>query len=99
MSVTYTARQSSSRLPSIDAVLKDLRRCAKTLSSASLNFSDECRILERLYYKGRNQHRSGLFWKRVQEIRRYAARLNPTVILGILEDFRSSFYAGETDKR
>jgi len=43
-----------------------------TLESALV---EEWQILERLYYKGKNQHRSALFWRHVGEVRRILKRM------------------------
>ncbi|KAF9246555.1 hypothetical protein BU15DRAFT_70634 [Melanogaster broomeanus] len=59
----------------IDILLKDLKTCSRRLKAAMSSFTDELRILERLYYKSKNQHRMALFFKRVPEIRRYGKRL------------------------
>ena len=33
-------------------------------------------MLERLYYKGKNQHRTALFWQRVAEMRKFGERVD-----------------------
>ncbi|EGO18610.1 hypothetical protein SERLADRAFT_443945 [Serpula lacrymans var. lacrymans S7.9] len=78
--------------PLVDASLKDLKTCSRRLQTVSAIVGDELKILERLYYKGKNQHRSALFWKRVVEIRRYGRRLSEASLWETLELFRCSFF-------
>jgi len=82
---------------SINAVLKDLQTCSRRLHAALSTHRDELQILERLYYKGKNQHRSALFWKRVVEVRRYGHRLAEMAMPVVLDRLRSAFF-GEKGK-
>jgi len=75
----------------VDAVLKDLKFCSRRLKSALDTLKDELRILERLYYKGKNQHRMALFFKRVPEMRRYGRRLSELDIPERVDLLRASF--------
>jgi len=82
----------------IDKSLKSLKRCSKRLAASCELFSSEYALLERMYYKGKNQHRAAIFWKRVVEVRRYAARLNLLGFSGLLNAYQNSFFdpaAGE----
>jgi len=54
--------------------------------------TNESQVLERLYYKGRNQHRGALFWRRVVEVRRYSGRLEGIRIDNVVEILRHSFF-------
>jgi hypothetical protein len=54
--------------------------------------ANEAQVLERLYYKGKNQHRGALFWRRVGETRRYSARLGGIHIDDVVEILRYSFF-------
>ncbi|KAF9231057.1 hypothetical protein BU15DRAFT_16727, partial [Melanogaster broomeanus] len=45
------------------------------LKAAVSSFTDELRILERLYYKSKNQHRMALFFKCVPRSGCYGKRL------------------------
>lgn len=83
----------------IDAVLKDLKLCSRRLQAILPSYSDELRILERLYYKGKNQHRSALFWKRVVEIRRYGNRLNEKDLSRIMDTFHYSFFSRDSQNK
>ncbi|KAF8557794.1 hypothetical protein OG21DRAFT_1434695 [Imleria badia] len=75
----------------IDAILKDLRVSSRRLKTALDSFNDELRILERLYYKCKNQHRTALFFKRVSELRRYGRRLSEMDVPERVDLLRASF--------
>ena len=79
----------------IDMLLKDLRSCAQRLAPLLSALEDEMRILERLYYKGRNQHRSALFWRKVEEMRRYGKRILELQSFEQVDSLRYSFYVGD----
>lgn len=83
---------NASQQSRIDAILKELRTSSHVLSPILSTFEDELRILERLYYKGRNQHRAALFWKKVQETRRFGQRLLEMQLVTLLDDLRYAFY-------
>ncbi|KAJ7452469.1 hypothetical protein B0H11DRAFT_2073568 [Mycena galericulata] len=80
---------------SIDAALKDLKTCARRLQPVLATFSEELQILHRLYYKGKNQHRPALFWRRVAEMRRYADRVEELSLLSLVDYLRYSFFGEE----
>ena len=75
----------------VDAILKDLKFCSRRLKTALDGFKDELRVLERLYYKCKNQHRMALFFKRVSEMRRFGRRLSELDILEHVDLLRASF--------
>ena len=83
----------------VDAVLKDLRTCSRQLSTSQPCLSDEMRVLERLYYKGVNQHRSAKFWKRVQDIRKCCKRITEVDLLSFVDNLRYAFYANDATDR
>ncbi|KAL5529062.1 hypothetical protein ACEPAG_5036 [Sanghuangporus baumii] len=89
----------ASLCPRIDACLKAARQCVQQVAPFESCLQDEMRILERLYYKGVNQHRSALFWRRVKEVRRLGRRMLEVRLLGLLDDLRYSFYVGEDTER
>lgn len=66
----------------VDVLLKELKPCMRHLRATLGSYTDELRMLERLYYKNANQHRTALFFKRILETRRYGQRL---IALGISE--------------
>ncbi|KAJ6596846.1 hypothetical protein DFH09DRAFT_1132894 [Mycena vulgaris] len=78
--------------PNIDAALKDLKSCARRLQPVLATLSDELQILRRLYYKGKNQHRPALFWRRVAEMRRYGDRVEELSLLSLVDSLRYSFF-------
>ncbi|KAM6500558.1 hypothetical protein JOM56_003572 [Amanita muscaria] len=77
---------------SIDAVLKDLKHCLRRIHNALATHADEHQLLQRIFYKNKNQHRGALFWRRVAEMRRYSERLNNADISLTLEEIRNSFF-------
>jgi len=92
--ICYLSRVSldPSCYSSIDNALKHLKIYTRRLHTVITTHDDELQILERLYYKGKNQHRSALFWRHVVEMRRYAIRLNQISLSGIVDSFRFSFF-------
>ena len=83
----------------IDVALKSLRSYARQVTPVELSLSDELRILERLYYKSVNQHRSALFFQKVEEVRRMGNRILEVNIGGMIEDLRYAFYIGKGIER
>ncbi|KAJ7109332.1 hypothetical protein C8R44DRAFT_802223 [Mycena epipterygia] len=81
--------------PNIDAALKDLKLCARRLQPVLDTFSDELQILHRLYYKGKNQHRPALFWRRVAEMRKYGDRVEELSLPSLVDSLRYSFFGEE----
>ena len=78
--------------PRIDSILKQLRTCTRRLQNLLSLHRDEIQVLERLYYKGKNQHRTALFWQRVAEIRKYGDRLERMELFDLMESLRLSFW-------
>lgn len=89
----------SEQHPAIDAILKQLRASSRRLRVTWVSQEDELRILERLYYKGKNQHRSALFWRRLVEVRRYGARVHETDLPSLVDKLRGSFFHMEEAKK
>jgi hypothetical protein len=73
-------------------VLKELKSCSRRLQTTFSAYHDELQILERLFYKGKNQHRSALFWKRAAEMKRYGERLDALGFPDMFALLRSSFF-------
>jgi hypothetical protein len=76
----------------VEAQLKRLKLVSRELRHHIAAFESEARILERVYYKGKNQHRSAVFWQRLVEIRKYATRLTDVHVDEIVERLRASFF-------
>ncbi|KLO06726.1 hypothetical protein SCHPADRAFT_837640 [Schizopora paradoxa] len=76
----------------VDAALKDLRTCSRQIGPVLLSMEDELRILDRLYYKGKNQHRLAKFWKKVEEMRRFGKRIVEMQLSARMDDLRYAFY-------
>lgn len=83
----------------IDSVLKDLKTCARGLQAAFASHQVELQVLEKLYYKGNNQHRTALFWRRVADVRRYGKRLEDLKVHEHLESVRLSFWGEASERR
>ncbi|KAH8106699.1 hypothetical protein BXZ70DRAFT_914718 [Cristinia sonorae] len=76
----------------VDKVLKDLKSCTRRLHAALLSQHTELRILDQLYYKGNNQHRTALFWNRIEEVRRFGKRVEKLEVYDTVESLRVSFW-------
>ncbi|TBU50694.1 hypothetical protein BD309DRAFT_995798 [Dichomitus squalens] len=84
--------------PAVDAVLKQLKACSRRLQAALVSHRTELQVLERLYYKGKNQHRTALFWQRVAEMRKLGERLDEMHMDDVVESLRLSYW-GEPSVR
>lgn len=82
----------------VDILLKELKSCVRRLLTAMGSYTNEMRVLERLYYKNKNQHRTSLFFKRVSEIRRYGNRLVELKLPERIELLRASFFGFSTPR-
>ncbi|KAH7916045.1 hypothetical protein BJ138DRAFT_1076218 [Hygrophoropsis aurantiaca] len=82
----------------IDSVLKELKASSRRLRTIISSFGDDLKILERLYYKSKNQHRMALFFKRTTEIRRYGQRLVEMKIVDTVDTLRTSFFGASNQK-
>ncbi|KAF8507240.1 hypothetical protein JB92DRAFT_2735747 [Gautieria morchelliformis] len=80
---------------SIDVSLKELRHVSRRATAFSTPYHNELQLLERIYYKGKNQHRSALFWRKVLEMRRLGIRIGQMNFPGLVEDLRYAFYGTE----
>ena len=76
----------------VDATLKDLKLLSKRLHSALSSYESELKVLERIYYKSKNQHRSALFWRRITETRRYGRRIQQINLRLFVDGLRMSFF-------
>ncbi|KAJ3985498.1 hypothetical protein F5890DRAFT_1509422 [Lentinula detonsa] len=80
----------------VDSVLKDLKLYSRRLSTTTTALAEETQILDRLHYKNKNQHRSSLFIRRLNELRRYSHRTEEFQICSFVNDLRQSFF-GKAD--
>lgn len=76
----------------INPILKQLKSCTRRLQTALAAHALELRVLERLYYKGKNQHRTALFWRNVAEMRRYGERVEGMGLYDLVERMRVAFW-------
>ncbi|KAI0695910.1 hypothetical protein BC835DRAFT_1344488 [Cytidiella melzeri] len=86
---------NSSYHPVVDSVLKDLKQCTRRLQPALASQHVELQVLEKLYYKGNNQHRTALFWRRVCDIRRFGRRLEGVRLHALVDRVRLSFWGND----
>ncbi|KAL1744539.1 hypothetical protein HDZ31DRAFT_82595 [Schizophyllum fasciatum] len=76
----------------VDAALRDLKKFSRRLHSTFDAFSEELQVLDRVFYKGKNQHRSALFFRRVADIRKFSQRISQYNAPQIIDAFRCSFF-------
>ncbi|KAJ4469465.1 hypothetical protein C8J55DRAFT_524032 [Lentinula edodes] len=81
----------------VDSVLKDLKLSFRRLSTMTTALADETQVLDRLHYKNKNQHRSSLFSRRINELRRYSHRTEDFQTCSLINDLRQSFF-GKVDE-
>lgn len=99
-SVSLKRSDASSDIYSkVDGILKDLRTYSRRFGVATTALQDELRVLERLYYKGRNQHRSAIFWRKVVEIRKFVHRLVEIDVHNCVNSLRYSFYGDHVQNK
>lgn len=84
--------RSNLDIPSIGHLLKSLKSDYKHARSNQTQLFAEMHILERVYYKGKNQHGLALFWRSVVSIRRMASRIHETNLPGLLEIIAGMFH-------
>ena len=90
----YTSRVSmdASQCFKVDAGLKSFKLLSRRLHTLLNTHATELQILQRLYYKNKNQHRGSLFWRKVVEIRRYSERFKQHKPHILIDHFRCAFY-------
>ncbi|KAI0670454.1 hypothetical protein C8Q78DRAFT_126522 [Trametes maxima] len=88
----------STSIPAVDAALKQLKACSRRLQAALACHRTELQVLERLYYKGKNQHRAALFWQRVAEIRRMGSRVDEMHMDEAVESLRLAFWGDPSSR-
>ncbi|KAH7096106.1 hypothetical protein BKA62DRAFT_625359 [Auriculariales sp. MPI-PUGE-AT-0066] len=79
-------------VPAVDGALKLLRGAAKRVQAVEEGHAAELAILRRLHYKNRNQHRISLFWRRVEEVKRLASRLEQVQLGDLVHWVRLGFH-------
>ena len=99
-SVKFTPRSSlDSRIHStVDGVLKEYKLASRELQKIFTSFRLELELLDRLFYKNKNQHRGALFWRKVTEMRRFCHKLNRHTPDGLVEGVRRWFW-GPLDRQ
>lgn len=79
----------------VDNELKALKLHTRRLQSVLTTRATELQILQRLYYKNKNQHRGALFWRNVVEIKRFLERVEHLNLLDSINGLRSMFYESQ----
>ncbi|QRW00052.1 hypothetical protein RhiJN_28070 [Ceratobasidium sp. AG-Ba] len=90
----YTPR-SNTDVPSIGQLLKKLKTSNRDIRSSQKQLGAEIHLLERVYYKGKNQHGLSLFWRNVVATRRMASRVHEVNIPRLLEILAGMFHDEE----
>jgi hypothetical protein len=92
--VKFTPRSSlDSRIHStVDGVLKEYKPASRDLQKTFASFRLELELLDRLFYKNKNQHRGALFWRKVTEMRRFGHKLDRYKPDELAEDTRRWFW-------
>ena len=93
-SVKFTPRSSLEPQvhSTVDGILKEFKSASKELQKILASFRLELELLDRLFYKNKNQHRGALFWRRVSEMRRFGHKLDRCKPDGLVEDARRWFW-------
>ncbi|KAL1717502.1 hypothetical protein EV715DRAFT_292187 [Schizophyllum commune] len=78
--------------PSVDTALRDLKKFSRRLHVTFDAFSEELQVLDRVFYKGKNQHRSALFFRRVADMRKFSQRIAEYNAPQIVDSCRCSFF-------
>ena len=96
----YALRSSmdASQCPRVDASLKNFKLLSRQLHTLFITHATELQVLQRLYYKNKNQHRGSLFWRKVVEVRRYSERFERHQPHILIDEFRCTFYGPGTHK-
>lgn len=80
------------RHANVDAELKQLKLASRRLHQTLTVLAAEQQLLQRLYYKSKNQHRGALFWRNVGEILRYLRKLDVPDLQESVAKLRNTFY-------
>ncbi|KAI5830032.1 hypothetical protein K523DRAFT_416205 [Schizophyllum commune Tattone D] len=78
--------------PAVDIALRDLKKFSRRLHASFDVFSEELQVLDRVFYKGKNQHRSALYFRRVADIRKFSQRIAEYNAPQIVDSCRCSFF-------
>ncbi|KAG8762128.1 hypothetical protein FRC11_011038 [Ceratobasidium sp. 423] len=79
-------------IPVVTQLLKQLKSGHKNVRSSQKLLFTEMHLLERVYYKGKNQHGLSLFWRSVVCVRRMSARIYETNLPGLFEVLGGMFH-------
>ncbi|KEP53298.1 hypothetical protein V565_032940 [Rhizoctonia solani 123E] len=79
-------------IPAVTQLLKQLKSAHKNGRASQKLLFTEMHLLERVYYKGKNQHGLSLFWKSAVSVRRVSARIHEANLPGLLEVLGGMFH-------
>ena len=85
--------------PAVDIALRDLKKFSRRLHATFDAFSEELQVLDRVFYKGKNQHRSALFFRRVTDIRKFSQRIAEYNAPQIVDSCRCSFFGPDAQAK
>jgi hypothetical protein len=89
----------SQHYSAVDSTLKDLHRLSRRIKEVHDCLLGDLWLLQRLHYKGQNQHHAAMFWKRTQEIRRILRRVTGYSMNNLVEDLARECHGHELEKR
>jgi hypothetical protein len=78
--------------PEIDIFLKALKASNKRFQAAFSSMQVEGQLLERIFYKGKNQHRGSLLWRRLSDVRKFTRRAESLASSQAMATFCQSFF-------
>jgi hypothetical protein len=76
----------------VDLALKRLKLISRRLLMTLTAFEEESRILDRLFYKGKNQHRTSMFWRHAEEMQMLCRRIHVIDLWARVNQLRHLFY-------
>ena len=80
-------------MSTVDATLKALRSASKRMHAVAEAHDVELALLDTLCFKNNNQHRISLFWRRIQEVKRLALRVQDMKLHELIDWARIGFHA------
>ena len=84
---------------SVDTALRDLKKFSRRGHATFDAFSEELQVLDRVFYKGKNQHRSALFFRRVADMRKFSLRIAEYNAPQIVDSCRCSFFGPDVQAK
>lgn len=76
----------------VDLFLKTLKGSHKRFQTAFASMQVEGQVLERIFYKGKNQHRGSLLWRKLSDLRKFTRRTEALAPSQTMTAFCQSFF-------